>query len=503
MRKKRSIFNIIGSLGSYFISTIFTFITQMVIIKILGVEYSGVNGLFTNILTMLSIAELGIGTTIIYKLYEPLANHDVENIKSWMQFYKLCYRVVAVLVLIVGVVLLPLVPRIVGQVSISEDIKILYFISLLDTVFSYTMTYKRSLIYADQKNYIINIVHIGYTIFMNITQIVTLILFKNYIIFLLVKILYRLLENIILNIYANKKYPYINEQYIKLPKKEVKDVFDRVKAMFLQKISYVVNKGIDSVVITMNLGVIASGYYANYTLIVNALTAIIFQVVSSLTASVGNLLTEKNQKKSYQIYKKINMLDSFLTAIGICGFLSVINDFITIWIGSEYILNVYITISFAIYIYSDSIRRTMTLFKDSAGICKEDKNTYIVMALINLITSIILCKKIGISGVIIGTAISYIYLILYSYPKYVFKPLFNKESKFYFEENFKYVIFIFVSAILSFLIGYKLQFTNLIVAILFKGLLSVGITCLIFTLFFYRSNEFKYFKDVFLKMLKK
>ena len=503
MRKKRSIFNIIGSLGSYFISTIFTFITQMVIIKILGVEYSGVNGLFTNILTMLSIAELGIGTTIIYKLYEPLANHDIENIKSWMQFYKLCYRVVAVLVLIVGIVLLPLVPRIVGQVSISEDIKILYFISLLDTVFSYTMTYKRSLIYADQKNYIINIVHIGYTIFMNITQIVTLILFKNYIIFLLVKILYRLLENIILNIYANKKYPYINEQYIKLPKKEVKDVFDRVKAMFLQKISYVVNKGIDSVVITMNLGVIASGYYANYTLIVNALTAIIFQVVSSLTASVGNLLTEKNQKKSYQIYKKINMLDSFLTAIGICGFLSVINDFITIWIGSEYILNVYITISFAIYIYSDSIRRTMTLFKDSAGICKEDKNTYIVMALINLITSIILCKKIGISGVIIGTAISYIYLILYSYPKYVFKPLFNKESKFYYEENLKYVIFIFVSAILSFLIGYKLQFTNLIVAILFKGLFSVGITCLIFILFFYRSNEFKYFKDVFLKMLKK
>lgn len=503
MRKKRSIFNIIGSLGSYFISTIFTFITQMVIIKILGVEYSGVNGLFTNILTMLSIAELGIGTTIIYKLYEPLANHDIENIKSWMQFYKLCYRVVAVLVLIVGIVLLPLVPRIVGQVSISEDIKILYFISLLDTVFSYTMTYKRSLIYADQKNYIINIVHIGYTIFMNITQIVTLILFKNYIIFLLVKILYRLLENIILNIYANKKYPYINEQYIKIPKKEVKDVFDRVKAMFLQKISYVVNKGIDSVVITMNLGVIASGYYANYTLIVNALTAIIFQVVSSLTASVGNLLTEKNQKKSYQIYKKINMLDSFLTAIGICGFLSVINDFITIWIGSEYILNVYITISFAIYIYSDSIRRTMTLFKDSAGICKEDKNTYIVMALINLITSIILCKKIGISGVIIGTAISYIYLILYSYPRYVFKPLFNKESKFYYEENLKYVIFIFASAILSFLIGYKLQFTNLIVAILFKGLLSVGITCLSFTLFFYRSNEFKYFKDVFLKVLKK
>lgn len=151
MRKKRSLLNIIGSLGSYFISTIFTFITQMFLVKTLGVEYSGVNGLFTNILTMLSIAELGIGTTIIYKLYEPLAKNDTESIKSWMQFYKMCYRIVAVLVLAVGTIIIPIVPKIVGTVSITDDIRLLYFISLLDTVFSYTMTYKRSLIYADQK----------------------------------------------------------------------------------------------------------------------------------------------------------------------------------------------------------------------------------------------------------------------------------------------------------------------------------------------------------------
>lgn len=503
MRKKRSLFNIIGSLGSYFISTIFTFITQMFLVKTLGVEYSGVNGLFTNILTMLSIAELGIGTTIIYKLYEPLANNDTESIKSWMQFYKMCYRIVAILVLVVGTIIIPIVPRIVGTISINEDIRILYFISLLDTVFSYTMTYKRSLIYADQKNYIINIVHIGYTLFMNATQIISLIFIKNYVLFLIIKIIYRLLENIILNIYANKNYSYIKEEYIKLSKKEITDVFDRVKAMFLQKVSYVVNKGIDSIIITMNLGVVSAGFYSNYTIIVNALTAIIFQVVSSLTASVGNLLTEKNKTKSYCVYKKINMFDSFLTGVGICGFLAIIDNFIEIWIGKEYLLNTSITISFAIYIYSDSIRRTMTLFKDSAGICKEDKNTYIVMALINLFTSIILCSKMGMSGVILGTAISYIYLIVYSYPKYIFKKLFNENPKLYYYENFKYLIFILISSILSFLIGKYLIFNNIILSILLKGTLSILITSIIFISFFFKTNEFTYYTNYIAKLLKK
>ena len=493
MRKRKSLFNIIGSLSSYIISTIFTFITQIFIIKMLGIEYSGVNGLFTNILTMLSIAELGIGTTIIYKLYEPLAKNDVETIKSWMNFYKTCYRIVALTVFVIGVLIIPLVPLIVGKVTIAENIRLLYFISLLDTVFSYTMTYKRSLIYADQKNYVINIVHIGYTVFMNITQIIILYLFKNYIFFLLIKLIYRLLENIILNIYANIHYPYIKESYVNISKDEKKDVFDRIKAMFLQKISYVVNKGIDSVIITMMLGITVAGFYSNYTIIVNALTAIIFQIVSSMTASVGNLLTEKNVEKSYLVYRKINMFDSFLTCIGICGFLAIIKDFVKIWIGEEFILGNAITISFAIYIYSDSIRRTMTLFKDSAGICKEDKNAYVAMAFINLISSIILCKFIGMSGVILGTAISYIFLIVYSYPKYVFTPLFKLKSKKYYIENTKYLIFILISSIFSYFVGSLINIDAIIISIVVKGLISVIFASIVFVLMYRKTDEFKFF----------
>ena len=145
----------------------------------------------------------------------------------------------------------------------------------------------------------------------------------------------------------------------------------------------------------------------------------------------------------------------------------------------------------------------MTLFKDSAGICKEDKNTYIVMALINLITSIILCQNIGMSGVILGTAISYIYLIIYSYPKYIFKQLFSEDLKLYYKENFIYFIFILLSSVVSFIIGKNFIINSIILSILIKGILSIIVCCIIFTVIFHKTSEYKYYFQNMIKILRK
>lgn len=493
MRKKNSIFNMIGSLSSYFIATIFTLITQACLLKTLGIEYNGVNGLFTNIITMLSVAELGIGTTIIFKLYKPLADNNVSKIKAWMRFYKLCYRIVAGLITIVGLAIIPLIPLIVGEIEILENIKILYLISLLDTILSYIMTYKRSVLYADQKNYIINIVHIGYIAFMNITQILLLIIFKNYYLFLTVKLVYRLLENIIINVYINKKYPYINEKVEPISKEEKNDVLTRVKAIFLQKVSFVINKGIDNVVISCVLGIAAVGYYTNYFTIVAAITAIIFQIVSSFTASVGSLLTENNKDKNLDVYNKINFFNSIITAIAICGFVCCVQPFINLWVGKQYQLDFYVVISFGIYIYTDTIRRGITIFKDAAGICKEDKWMYVIMALINLISSILLCIFIGISGVILGTALSYLFLIVYSYPKYIYEPIFKNKKIEYYKDVFKYLFLIVGSTSTSLIIINFIPCQNDIIQILVNGFIAIVITFCFFTLFLYRSHEYKYY----------
>ncbi len=496
MRKIKSIYNILGSLGSYFVTMIFTFITQGMIIKILGIEYSGVNGLFSNILTMLSAAELGLSTTIIFKLYEPIASNNKEKIKSWLNFYKVCYRYVALFVLILGIFMIPFIPMIVGHTSINDNIIILYLISLLDTVISYVMTYKRSLLYADQKNYIINFIHIGYVILMNVMQIIVLYITKNYYYFLFIKLLYRLLENIIINVYVNKNYPYVKEDFIEIDCNEKKDFFSRIRAMLLQKISFVINKGIDNIIISVFLGVAFVGYYTNYHIVITALCGIIFEMISGFGASVGDLLTEKNTEKNYLIYKKINFVNTFITSICITGFLCCIKPFIKLWLGTEYILSTSIVASFCLYLYSDSIRRSITIFKEAAGICKEDQLMYIIMALINLVSSIILCKIIGMSGVIIGTAMSYLFLIFYSYPKYIFEKIFGRKKIEYYKITLKNIILIFVAALFGYYIAEISIANSDLINFIKNGIISVITTVVIYLIGNINTDELKYFVNL-------
>lgn len=502
MRKKKSLYNIIASLLSYLTAMLFNFITQALIVKVLGIEYSGVNGLFTNIITMLSVAELGLGTTIIYKLYEPVANNDVESIKSWMNFYKICYRIVAIVVLFLGLAIIPLVPVIVGETNIHENIILLYIISLMDTVLSYIMTYKRSLLYADQKNYVINIIHLGYTAFMNITQIAILYTFKNYIFFLAIKLVYRLLENVIINLYVDKNYPYINDMAQKLPEKEKNDVISRIKAMFLQKISFVVNKGIDSITISTIMGIATVGYYTNYNLIATTLASIVYQMMTGFMASIGNLMTEKNDEKNFSIFNKINIINVLLTAIAIVGFNCCIQSFINVWIGKEYLLSAGVVIAFDIWIYSDSIRRTMTMYKEAAGICREDQFMYLIMAFINLISSIVLCKIIGISGVILGTAISYLFLIFYSYPKYIFKPVFKKSKSVYYKITFRDILYIVIATMLGGFLTYYVNFENKILNFIVCAIISIIVTIVTFSLYYSKNEHYKYLMNMLLSKIK-
>lgn len=494
--KNKNFLNVLGSLCSYITMMIFTFITQGLIVKLLGIEYSGINGLFTNILTMLSVAELGLGTTIIYKLYVPIATNDKETIKSWLNFYKVCYRIVALIVLICGIALIPFIPNIVGDTNIKENIIILYLISLTDTVFSYIMTYKRSILYADQKNYIINLIHIGYIIFMNITQIVLLYLTKNYILFLITKLIYRLLENILINLYVNNYYSYINEKYNKLSKHETKDFFERIRAMMVQKISFVINKGIDNVCISVLLGITSVGMYTNYNLIATTLCGIIYQTISGLNSAIGNLLTQENKEKNYEVYKKVNYINSLFTGICIVGFFNSIQSFITLWLGREYLLDYFIITSFCIYIYSDSIRRSITLYKEAAGICKEDKYMYLIMAVINLILSIILCKIIGMPGVIIGTSISYLFLIFYSYPKYIFKNVFDEKISEYYKETLKYIAIIILSTLITRAFISFIEINVIILKFIIEAIISVLITMLVFLIFTYKNKEAKYIINI-------
>ena len=230
---------------------------------------------------------------------------------------------------------------------------------------------------------------------------------------------------------------------------------------------------------------------------------LLFKAFVSIIPSVGNLLVENNKAKNYDIYKKMYFLNSFLVGLFSICFVTTINPFITLWVGAKYILSFDIIIAFSVCIVVDGIRYSIMSFRDGAGICVEDKNTYIIAVIMNLLLSIVLCKFFGMIGVIIGTSMAYLFLDIYSYPKYTFKKLFNVPVIKYYLINFKFIIECVLGLIISFYITRLFVFDSNILNVVSYGLISVGIWGIIFLIFNYNSKEFNYYKTVVLNYLTK
>ncbi len=497
MRSTNSIKNAITAIISNIVTILIGIVSQAIFIKTLGAEYLGINGLFTNIVSMLGIVELGIGSAIIYNLYEPIAKDDTEKIKSLMNFYKKSYRVIAVIVFIIGMIIIPFLKNIVGDISIDINIEFIYSLFIIDVVASYLLTYKRSILYANQKTYITNIVHIGYLIVMNTLQIVILLIAKNFIAYLMIKIICRILENIVITIIANRKYPYIKEKNVKkIDKKTTKDIIKKVKGLIFHKVGSFVVLGTDNIIISKFLGVVTVGLYSNYNMIIQAVSNLFLQVFDSLTASVGNLLVENNCKKSYEIYKNMLMMNSILFTFATTEIICLIEPFIKVWIGEQYILSKVVLIILMVNFYIQGMRKTCLVFKMAAGIFHEDRYFPIIESIINIIVSVILVKIIGLPGVFLGTIVSTLPVILISYPKYVYIPLFHKSFWNYVKENAYYYILAFITVSIAMIVTSYININNLIVKLIVNAITSSIIFAIMQYIFFHNKSEYKYLKNM-------
>lgn len=501
-RTKSSIKNTIGSIASNIVTILINFVVQAIFLKILGVEYSGINGLFSNILTMLGIVEMGLGNAIIFNLYKPIANNDKEKIKSLMQFYKKSYHIIAVIVSVIGVSLIPALPYIVGTVKADINLNIVYLLFLFDTVAGYLLSYKRSILYANQENYIVNIIHIGYLLIMNISQLIILYFTKNYYLYLGVKIIMRIVENLVITAVANKKYKYLKEKEIQELSKETKaDIFKKIKAMFLHKIGGFVVNGSDNIIISSFLGVSAVGMYYNYYIIINAVYTLFTQLITSTTASVGNLLASNDEKK-FEVFKKIRFFNFWTVSFsGIC-ILVIMNSFINVWIGSEYILPNVVLYVLVFNYYQKSMRNCYIAFKDAAGIYYEDRYVPILESIINIVTSIILLKIFGLVGVFLGTVFSGFVLHFYSYPKFVYKKIFDRTYKQYMKETIGYIFTFIIVAFITYCLSNIFRFDNGYIEVIKNVIVAVIIPNIIFLILFKNTEEYKYYKELILKILR-
>lgn len=497
MRIKNSVKNILISTIMCIVVIIAGFVSQKVFIDSLGLKYLGINGLFTTIISMLGIAELGLGSAIIYHLYKPMANHDQPLIKSLMNFYKKGYRIIALIVAAIGLLIMPFLGAIVGRVNISENIYIIYILFLLDTVCSYLLAYKRSILYADQKNYVVNGVHTGYVVGMNGLRIALLLITRSYYLYLIIKIITRIIENLIINIIIVKRYPFLNSGKVLPIEPMIKnDIIKKTKALFIHKIAAFVVLGSDNIVISMFLGIKTVGLYSNYYLVIDAMMYIISQAFISITASVGNLLITDDYNKSFEIYKKIRFANFWLVSVTSIGFFVSINPFIMIWLGNKYVVSIGVILALGINLYLQLARSVTNSFKEAAGIFHEDRFVPIAESIVNIVFSILLLQYFGLAGVFMGTICSNLVIHLFSYPKYVYTKLFKRRYQDYYVEFVKYLVLVTVAGLITYITSRAITINNVLINFIINVGLSTIIPSIIYYFIYHKSREFVYFKNL-------
>lgn len=503
-RTLNSIRNIATGFLGQFITTLLGFISRTIFIKFLSAEYLGVNGLFTNILSILSLAELGVGSAIIYALYSPLANNNKEKVSKLMNFYSKAYISIGILIGVCGILVLPFFDIIIKeQPNIKESLYLIYLIYLFNTSVSYFYSYKSSLIIADQKNYITSVVSYGVSIIQTILQITVLIKTKNFMVYLLVQTLCSLIYNITISKIADKMYPYIKEnRKLKLDKSEKKGLISNIRALMIVKLSGVLVNNTDNLIITYFSGLSLVGLCSNYMMLIGIINTILNQIFSGITASVGNLNAKESVEKKEEFFNIINFCNFWLFGFSAIGIVVLIDDIISSWLGDKFILSNSITIILAVNFYMVGMQSAVWTYKNTLGIFRKGRYLLLVTAGINLIASMILGKIWGLFGILLSTAISRLLTNAWYDPYIVYKIGFKKDFKSYI---FRYLLFILV-LILAWIptqVLCDMVILNSIFGLCIKFIICITVPNIIILSFFYKSKEVKYILNMIKILLSK
>lgn len=502
-RSKNSIKNASVALIYYVITNIFAFAMKMVLTRFIGIEYAGLNSLLTNIIGVLNIAELGLSVAVGYSLYKPLAEKDYERINEILCLFKYLYRIIAVFILVVGALITIFIGSFITTNISLFEVRTCFVLYLIATVSSYLLTFLNVLPSADQKNYMVVKIQNNGKIIKDILQILSIIVLKNFYVWILIEII----SSIIIYFYTNRKikkdykwYKEDNTKNLKELLKKYKDIVKSIKDLVFHKIGSLIVYQTDIILISYYGTLTDSGIYSNYMLIYTLLTGVIEQVFNGITASIGNLIVEKGSKEAFNIWKEIYVLMMFVTILFGFLFYQLANPFIAVCFGAEYTLANIIVLGIVINTMFRMIKNPIDKFKDAYGIFW-DKYAPIVESIINLVVSIVLGIRWGILGVVVGTIVSNIVIIIFWKPYVIFKYGFKEKVSKFFIINFKYLILSITGVSVSYFIINLIKINiansvlNLIVLFAVNGIIAV-----IIILSFYICDKF--FRDTLNKYIR-
>lgn len=506
-RTKNSIKNICVSFGMQILLLVLSFVSRTVFIKILGEEYLGINGLYSNILSVLSLADLGLNTVMLYALYKPIADNDEDEIAKLIGYFKKIYRVIALAVLALGLICVPFLQYIVNGSELAiKDLRLFFLLYLLNTVCSYLIVYKTTIINADQRIYLFKIIDFIATLVLHLLQIIILWLTYNFIAYLIINIVITLTKNFVVSLITNKYYPFLRRIQKINPTLELKSKIARnIKSVFLYRVSAMIMNSTDNILISIILGTVIVGYYSNYLLVVTAVNTFISLLVQSILASLGNFNATERSERRLVLFKSLLLVFYVLATLCACCFLGVLNDFIALWIGGidkSYILSNIDVIAIVFNFYVGCILNPVWMFRETTGLFAQTKYSMTAAAIVNIILSIILGKYLGLGGIVAATGLAKILTNFWYEPKVLFREVFKCSQIRYWVYILKQLILSIVCIITVFFLTKMMPGSLLF--ILLKILISGVVTGVIFAVGNLKTVEFKYILSLTLgKILKK
>lgn len=492
-RTEYSLINMFTGMVGYGINTVMGFVCRIIFVRTLAVDYLGVNGLFTNILSVLSLAELGISSAIIYALYKPLAKNDEAKIASIMNYYRKAYMVIGCFVAAVGLAIMPFLDRIITDPpAIKESIYLLYVLYLASTTISYFFSYRQSILTADQRQYIVSGYNYVITIAQSVLQTIYLLTTHEYIGYLLIQIAGGITYNIWVSQKAAKDYPYIkNRDAAPLPKEERRSLFRNIKALAINKISGVLVNSTDNIAISYFTGLISVGIASNYTLFSNTLNSLVTMIFNALTGSVGNFNASSDEHTQYQFYKSLNLANFWIYGWAGIGMTFVSGDLVALIFGPVYVMPMKIPLLLALNFYTIGLIHSSYTFKSTLGLFRYGQYILIFTGFLNVALDVILGRIWGITGIYLATLLARVCTNLWYEPYAVYRYGFHKPFSLYVKDYGKKTVVLLVAGVPCWIICSMVSFNPLINTLL-KAVICTVIPHLVFYLSFRKTTEGRY-----------
>lgn len=491
--------NSLSGLINKIVSLFFVFWVRCYFTRYLNTELLGLEGLFANILGVFSLVDAGFGTAISFSLFKPLHENNRELVGAIMKLYKKVYLIIGTIIIGLSVLITPIIPLIIKGTTIQDnEIRLFFMVYALSVGISYFFAYKRTLLFALQKNYKVLNVDTAVRTVQSITQIIAIVAFNSYLGYLICLVVFGFIGNLICSIIANKENAYDDKASVALPKKFKTALYSNIKTLAITNVSWIGISSTDNIVISALVGVLDLAKNANYSTITSSLAGFVNIVLGGVSASIGDLLTENNNEKSKQYFNRYTFIYQSVAGYASVGILCAGNPLIQLWVGSDYLFQSIIVLIIAANLYLTLIFKPLADYQNYAGLFKYYKPYSVIAFILNIVVSIALTLTIGISGVFLGTTITYVFMIV-SVIKILYKHYFNESSRDYYVTLSKNIFVMVMSALLISFVHFGTQ--NLILNFFVQLILITVIYFVVISLVFMKDDSFAFFFDYIKKIL--